>query len=298
MDTVIIGELLALLASFCSAIHSVTYNRMGRSIDIDDLSYVRMAFSVPLILVLCLLFDGSLPLGYSLSSYVLLSLSGIIGFFFCDYYLFRAFVVYGARESAVVMNLVPVINSFLALLLFGEKLTAMKYVAILLVVGGIISMVLGEGKKEGSKRKILSYGLLVVILAAFLQSISDLTAKFALESVPPVSSSLIRISSGFVAWVFWALLKKRKPFGYLQEKETRNRLLLVTLIVVVFGPVGGTTCVMMALKTAPAGIVSVLKQVSPLILIPYDVFVLKRKLTLPSLLGTAISVVGVMMLFA
>jgi drug/metabolite transporter (DMT)-like permease len=54
---------------------------------------------------------------------------------------------------------------------------------------------------------------------------------------------------------------------------------------------------MKAFTLAPVGIVTTITQITPILLLPFDRFILHKKLSLPSLGGTFLSIAGVAVLF-
>ena len=63
------------------------------------------------------------------------------------------------------------------------------------------------------------------------------------------------------------------------------------------GPVLGMSSQMKAFTLAPVGIVTTITQTTPILLLPIDKFILKKRITFSSLLGTFVSILGVGILF-
>lgn len=288
-----IGELLALLAAVCGAFASVAYNQLGKKVGSDILAYTRMLIAVPIMCIYALLTDGFVINSGNLNQILYLLISGIIGFFVTDLFMFRAYVMWGARETMVVMCLAPVLSGVFAFVFFKESLTAKQIVGSLCSISGIVIMTLGgnEGKKTA-----LTKGAIFAFLAALLQSVADMTAKGALTTLPWVTSAAVRAFGGVLAWLVFGFVKRSVLFE--NKAEVYKPKFFVSLVcTVLIGTVIGTTLAMGALKSAPAGIVTSLKQVSPIFILPYEAMVLKRRLTLSDILGTLVSVFGVFLLF-
>lgn len=288
-----IGELLAIVAALCGAASSILYNHLGKKTGSDILAYTRMLIAVPIMCLYALLRDGFILNAGNLNQITTLLISGIIGFFITDLFMFRAYVSWGARETMVVMCLAPVLSTIFAFILFKEKLTAKQLLGSSCSVLGIVVMVLGQ-KKEA--KQVLKSGVVFAFLAAILQSVADMTAKGALNQMPWVTSAAIRAFGGVVAWIIYGLIKSKTLFVN-KDQVFKPHFLGVLTITVLIGTVLGTTLAMGALKYAPAGIVTSLKQISPIFILPYEALVQKRKLSISDIAGTLISVFGIFLVF-
>jgi drug/metabolite transporter (DMT)-like permease len=291
------GQLMALSAALLCAVSHNLYNRMGDRLTSDMIGYVRMFIAVPMALVLVFIFDRSLPLGYSWLTYLIVFASGIIGYFLCDYFMFKAIVELGARETSVVMTLNPAMTAIMSLILFGEKMVGIQIIGMLITVLGVLLMVIGEkGKERSAEARILKGGLICAILGAILQSVSDVTAKAALSNIPSVSTNMLRLLGGLAAWIVFGFIRRRDYAN--QFKVFKDwRYVVMMVCAVTLGPVLGMTLTLGAMNMIPAGVVKSLSQTSPVFLIPIDIFIRKKKVTMLSMLGTLVSVVGVILLF-
>ncbi|MCR4676200.1 MAG: DMT family transporter [Sphaerochaetaceae bacterium] len=287
---------MALAAALSCALSSSLYNRMGERLTSDMIGYVRMFLAVPMGLVMVLVFEGSLPLGYSPQTYLVSFASGFIGFFLCDYYMFKAIVAMGARETSVIMTLNPAITAFLSLFLFSETLTSAQVFGMMITLSGVLLMVLGEKGKNGKENdKELKTGIICAFLGAVLQSVSDVTAKAALSDIPSVSTNMLRLLGGLAAWIVFGFIKRNDlSRQFVTFRDWRYSIMMV--FSVILGPVLGVTLTLGAMEMIPAGVVRSLSQTSPVFLIPIDI-IRKKKISALSILGTLVSVAGVIILF-
>lgn len=65
----------------------------------------------------------------------------------------------------------------------------------------------------------------------------------------------------------------------------------------IVGPVAGIVSNLYALTLAPVGVVTTIMQTSPILLLPFDRFVLKRSIPIGAWLGTVAAVGGAILLF-
>jgi len=290
------GQLMALGAAILGAIGSNLYAKLGERLSSDMIGCVRMYIALPLSFIMMWLSGQSIGSGIPASALVTILLSGFIGFFLCDLFMFKAIVDFGPRETAVVMTFNPVLTAFAAFLIMGEALSARQIAGMAVTVAGIIIMILGEGKAERKGTSLLLSGLLCAVLAAFLQTAADITAKLSISEIPAISSNALRVAGGFVAWAVLSYIKRR-DYGLQMRVFGDPDYALLMILAVVAGPVLGTTLSLGAMARAPVGIVKSIVNSSPVFMIPIDYFFRKKRLTLLSVSGTVISVVGVMLLF-
>ena len=292
----IAGQLMALCAAMLGAIGSNLYAKLGERLSSDMIGCVRMYLALPLAFIMMWLSGQSIPSGVPFSAYAAIFSSGLIGFFLCDLFMFKAIVDFGPRETAVVMTFNPALTAFVAFLLMGESLSLRQIAGMAVTVSGILIMVCGEGGHQKTVSSLLSTGFLCALVAALLQTAADITAKLSLSDIPVVSSNALRVAGGFVAWAVLSLVK-RKEYALQMKVFSDEKYGLIMILAVLAGPVLGTTLSLGAMAKAPVGIVKSIVNSSPVFMIPIDCFFRKKKLTLMSVSGTIISVAGVMLLF-
>jgi len=290
------GQIMALCAALLTAVGTSLYNRMGDRLTSDMIGYVRMFLAVPMSVVLVLIFDGNLPFGYPWQTYLFAFGSGFVGYFLCDYFMFKAIVGLGARETAVIMTLNPALTALLSLFLFREYLEELQIAGMVVTVFGIALMITGSrGSSEKSVGMSLRTGFLCALAGAVLQSVADVMAKYALSSLPSVSTNLLRLIGGLAAWIVFGFFRRtdyRRQFKAFSDR----RYVVMMVCASAAGPVFGMTLSIGAMNLIPVGVVKSLVQTSPIFLIPIDL-IRKKKITGLSVIGTLISVAGVILLF-
>lgn len=292
MSMQLFGQLLAILAALCGAFSSVIYSRISQKVNSDILAYIRMWIAFPIMALWALFTDGYVLSTVPFSDVLILIISGFTGFFITDLFLFRAYAVYGANGTMVVMCLAPILSTVLSVFLFSETLENIQYLGILLTVVGIAISAFGQVK---DKKKLFSYGLICALLAAGIQSLSDMLVKASIADVPYKTSAALRALGGLAGWIVFAVLRFH---GKIKNNESLHNLKFLGLFffTVIIGTIVGTTFAVGSIKYAPAGIVTSLKQISPIFILPYDFFIIKKR-SWSSLIGTFVAVGGVALFF-
>ena len=291
------GQVLALLTSLCLAENSIIFSYLGKKVGSDSTVHLRLWIATPIVIILAFVFEGNFLSTISFSSVASLLLSGFIGFFICDSLMFWAFANWGARETMVVMTLSPVFTSVLSYLFFKEYLTILQIFAICLTIMGVIFMILGDKKSlNSSNNKNRLKGIIFAFISSVLQAVSVILAKGALFEVGPLGSNSIRCIGGFAAVMIYTIFV-RKQFSFDFHQFSNKKYLSLLVIASLTGPVLGMTMQMFAFNLAPVGLVMAIVQISPLFILFFDWVYLKKSLSFWAVVGTLISVIGVVLMF-
>jgi drug/metabolite transporter (DMT)-like permease len=293
----IIGQLFALLTAACFAQNSIVYSFAGRRVGSAAVTHIRLWVALPAIMIIHLLFHGALlPLGLPQAGYLYLGASGFVGFFMADLFIFKAFVDLGPRETLVVMTLAPIFGAIISWLMFAETLTVLQIVGILVTVGGVAWVVYEERSNPNKRSRKQALGVIFAFLGALTQATGMVLAKGGVASgVHPVSANAVRITAGLIGLILFALLRRRLIADFRSMRDLKA--LAATSSGALIGPVLGVILSLYALQWAPVGIVTALMQTSPILLLPIERFVFKRRVTLGAVIGTLLAIGGAALLF-
>lgn len=292
------GEFAALATSGFWAITSVLFTLAGRRVGSMVVNRTRLVIGVVLIGFAHLLTQGTLfPWDVEPERWMWLSLSGVIGLVLGDAALFQSFVMIGPRISMLLMALVPVLSTFLAWLFLGETLHLMQLLAIMITVAGVGWVVMGR-RGEGEKERDKSYfiGVLAGLGGALGQAVGLITAKKGLiGDFPALSGVMVRIvAAACVMWILTFMAGRVKiTVSSLQDR----RALLWIAAASVTGPFLGVWMSMLAIDLAPVGIASALMALAPVLLLPVDRFLFKKRVGLQAVAGTFMAILGVSLIF-
>jgi len=293
----ILGQIFALLTALCWAQNSLIYSHLGKKTGSDAVTHIRLWLAIPVMVVVNYIFTGQIfPFDLPLQPLIFILISGFFGFFVADLFLFRAFVEIGPREALVVMTTSPVFSLVFSWIFLGERLSIIKIAGILIILGGVIWVILEErdGENQGLGNSLR--GTFYALLGALTQAVGLIFAKMGmLEGVHPVSTNFIRITAGLAGLFLYSLIRGKVRSDFRSFRNGRNFLLL--LFAVIVGPVLGIILSLYALNWAPVGIITTLMQVSPVLLLPVDIFVFRKKVKAGAILGTVLAVGGTTLLF-
>jgi drug/metabolite transporter (DMT)-like permease len=296
MDSQLLGYLLAIGTACCWAQNSVGYSFAGKRVTSHTVAHIRLWLAFPMLLLVHFSFCGTLFPAYT-DGFWFLAISGFTGFFICDVCMFKAFVDIGPREGMVLMSLSPILGALFAWMFLNESLTFLQITGILITVAGVGWVIHSEKQKE-VKNPHLVTGTIAGIVAAVMQAVSMVIAKQGIGESSlseSVSGNLIRVTFGLIGITFFALFRRTfiKDFKKMRDGKTLGVLAICALV----GPVAGMIAGLYSLTLAKVGIVTTLMQLAPVLLIPYEIFVLKAKLKPGAIIGTVMAVAGAAMLF-
>ncbi len=294
------GEIAALLTSFCWAFSGIFFTAAGKKVGSLPVNRIRLMLALILFLLTHLIFEGSLiPLDAGKERWFWLALSGISGLVISDSLLFQAFVLMGVRIPVLIMATVPVISSMIAWIFLGEHLSPGVIAGIGLTISGISIVVMerGEGNLAANNRRSYALGILCAFGAAAGQAAGLVLAKLGMAGDFSVLSTVtIRTVVGFVTIWGMALLtgSAGQTFQSMRRFPSAFRN---TAIGTVIGPYTGVWLSMVAVRNTYVGIASTLMALSPIILLPIIKFGYKEYVSWRAVLGTILSIAGVTLIF-
>ncbi len=293
------GEIAAVITSICWTISSITFTFAGRKVGASVLNRLRLALAIVWTLLMHLLLTGQLlPTQAAPERWLWLGLSGIVGLVLGDLFLFQAYISIGPRLSTLIMSLAPVISAILAWLFFGELLRPFQIVGVLVTLAGIAIVILErvEEKKTPVDRKSYILGVLSGVGGATGQALGLILAKQGLSGdFPSISGLAIRMLVSTA--VLWAItIFSGKGLQTLQGFRHRSTFIFL-LAGSLVGPFLGVWLSIISIQLAPIGIASTLMALSPLFLIPAGFFVFHERITLRAIVGTLVSLCGIVILF-
>ncbi len=297
--TAIVGELMAILTAGCFATVSTVWSYVGKRIGSNTVTHMRLWLAIPPLLLVHYLFTGFVfPVHISNETLMLFSISGLLGFTIADLFIFRALTLIGVRETLVILTLAPIFGAVISWFALSEVLTLMQISGILITTGGVM-WVIHEEKMNNRKRQIEkkhNLGVPFALAGALAQALANILSKAAIvDTVHPISGTYLRIIAGLAGLIIFSLC--RKSFVSDFRKMRYIKLTALLSAAAAMGPILGVLLSLYALRVAPVGVVTALIQVSPILLLPFDYFVLKKTITLKVVIGTFVAIGGAAILF-
>lgn len=286
------GEIAAIGVSVCWTISALFFEKAGYRIGSLSVNIIRLVLAfIFLGLTLTFTHGEFIPSNATSYQWFWLGLSGIVGLFLGDMFLFRSYLIIGSRTSTLVMSSVPMITTVIGWFFLSEYLNTMELIAILVSLSGIIIAIADRKLKIRVPLK----GLLYAFGGALGQAGGLILSKKGMGSFDPVAATQIRVIFGIAGFVILITFLKRwgKIFGSLKDIPGMTSV----SVGAVFGPFLGIALSLYAIQHTQTGIASTMMALVPVFIIIPSAFMFKEKITPHHVIGAVISILGVSLFF-
>lgn len=291
------GEIAALLAALIWAVATMIYARTGNRAPALFLNLVKGSVAVAM-LCLTVLALGEAPPRLTLSQWLWLAGSGIVGISIGDSAYFSAIKRIGPSQTLLVESLAPPLTGVLALVFLHEAIGFWAWAGIFLTMSGILWVVT---EHQPQKPRISLPGLAFATLAALCQAGGMVMSRQVMVSseITPLWAALIRLAAASL--VLWTLLPIFKPHIVLRRDswqaigQARNGWPFF-ILAVFLGTFLGIWLQQAALKLTSAAIAQTLISVSPLFALGLAAM-RGHKVSRRSLVGALVTLAGVALFF-
>jgi drug/metabolite transporter (DMT)-like permease len=291
-----LGVVLALLAAFAWVFSGIAIERYTSGHSPMIINFLRIAIALGIMAVFLALRGGSpLALDVSPKAWKWLMLSGVVGFVFGDYFLFASYQEVGARIGLLMISLSTIFVGIISYFLFDEVLTPRSLLGITLTLLGVLLVVLMKGPEEKLVQwRFSPKGILYGLLAAFGQAIGLVLSKLGMGNGDPFAATQIRIIGALAAFIVIMLLGKRT--AAVKAALSNPKVLGTVLITAFVGTFLGVTLSLAAVQNTQTAIASAVLSIMPVLIIPVNFLFFKEKIQAAEVLGTLVTVLGVVIL--
>ncbi len=305
------GELSALMAAIFWTFTALAFESAGKRIGSLTVNLIRLFMAFIFLGIFTWFSRGEfLPAGASPHNWIWLSLSGFVGFVLGDLFLFRAYVVVGARISMLIMSLAPPIAAVVGWLIMGETMSPRSLAGMVITISGIAMVILtrqgddipvlpgdpAAGKRGNRIRFTYPVaGILLAFGGAAGQATGLVLSKYGMEGYDAFAATQIRVITGFFGFIIIYTLLRR---WYRLMPALRNRPAMARVSIgAFFGPFLGVSFSLLAVKYTSSGIAATIMGIVPVLIIPFSVFMFKEKITPREVLGAFAAIGGVALFF-
>jgi drug/metabolite transporter (DMT)-like permease len=300
------GLAAAATAAMFWACATVMYRRIGRVMPPVRMNLTKNLLATALLLAVVGAVawrTGDAPFALAAPLMALLVLSGVVGIGIGDTCFFAALNRIGARRTLLLFMLAPVCTAALAWPVLGESLGPLQVLGIALTVAGV-AWVIAERNHAASDGHVDALGLAFAAAAALCQAGGALMTRhvFAHSTIGSAPSAVVRIVAGSAILVLMLPLDRRFPEAggsdaNHPERPGRGKTWLLLGLAMFLGTFLGIWLQQVAFKSdAKVGVAQTLLSTSPLFVLPI-VAVLGDPVTRRAVLGAAVSLLGVALLF-
>ncbi len=287
-----IGEYAALAVALCWTLSALFFEKAGHKIGSFSVNIIRLVMAFLLLGITLMFTQGYfIPMHGSIESWAWLGLSGVVGLFLGDMFLFESYTIIGSRTSTLIMSTVPVLTSLMGWIFLNEHLSGKEILAILIVVSGIFIAI----ADKRLKMKVPAKGLLFAFGGATGQAIGLILSKKGMGDFDAISATQIRIVFGAISFALFFTYIKRwgKIFSSLKDKNALKNVSIGAF----FGPFIGIALSLFAIQHTNTGIASTLMSLVPILIIVPSARMFNEKITPHQVIGAVISLIGVSLIF-
>jgi drug/metabolite transporter (DMT)-like permease len=297
------GEFAAILTAIFWTVTALAFEASSKRVGSMIVNLFRLIVGFVFLSIFTWIYRGLLlPVDATPQAWILLIISGLIGFTFGDLCLFQAFVVVGARISMLLMALAPPMTALIGWVVLGETMNIKSWIGMVLTIIGIAIVVLereDHHEENGTKRKFKFnyplWGILLGLGGALGQAAGLVISKYAMKGYNAFASAQIRVIAGIAGFIilFTIYGHWKNAFRSLADKKAMSQLSLGAF----FGPFLGVSFSLLSVQLTSTGIAATIMALVPILIIPPSVILFKEKVNFKEVIGAVLAVGGVALFF-
>lgn len=299
-----LGEAIAISTVLCWTISVQFFGAASKEVGSTAVNIIRIAVAVILFSIFMYMRDGVfLPQNFPAHAWVYLSLSGIVGFFIGDIFLFRALVELGPRLAMLLHSLAAPAAAVIGWLFLGEIYSFHQWLGICITLSGVAIVILerNQRKPQNANRhvtRITSKGILLGIGAMFGQAGGFVLSKAGMQHgeryLDAFAATQIRAIAAFICFILFFTVTRR--WRNVAHAVYNTRALCYTVIGSFIGPFLGVSLSLLTLHYLTTGVASTILSLVPICIIPFSVYLHKEHVSIRAIIGAVLAVFGIYIL--
>jgi len=287
-----IGEIAGLGVSICWTVSALTFEKAGHKIGSLSVNFIRLLMAIIFIGITTYFTRGIFfPTDATPYQWFWLGLSGFVGFFLGDMFLFKSYMVIGSRTAALIMSFAPMLTAIIGWFFLNEQLSGMNIAGIMVSISGIVIAI----SNRRMKLNIPFKGFLLAFGGATGQAVGLILSKKGMGHYDPIAATQIRALFGILSFaILITVLRRWKKVGNSFTHTSSMKFLAVGSM---FGPFIGVALSLFAIQQTKTGIASTLMALVPVFIILPSAIMFKEKITAQQVIGAAISIFGASLFF-
>ena len=297
------GELIAIATVLCWTLSVQFFGSASKEIGATPVNIIRIAIALVLFGIFLFARDGViLPVGFSLHAWLYLGLSGVIGFFIGDIFLFKALVELGPRIAMLLHSLAAPTAAVIGWIFLDEKYLFYQWIGIFVTLTGVCLVILEKGQKtatlrsDGKKKSWI--GIIYGIGAMLGQAVGYVLSKAGMQTatgyLDPFSATQIRAVAAFFCFVLFFTCTRR--WKDVSGALTNRKAIAYTATGAFLGPFLGVSLSLLALHYLETGVAATILSLVPVAIIPFSIFIHKEYVSIRAITGALVAVFGIYLL--
>ena len=289
---------IAIAAALCWAVASLVSADVTRTI--GGLAFNRLRLFFVSIMLMSYTYYFNTWSTINIEYLTIIIISGIIGIFLGDTFLFIALQKLGPRRNNILFSLAAPFTVIINILFLNKNISFINVLGCFVVFFGVVIAIAYGDKKSSNHRwetieGSLYIGVILAICAALCQSIGLIMMKPILDKgADPIASAAIRTVISFTLLSITFFLN----YEIFNSKTNLTiRIIFQSIISGFLGMALGMSLLLIALQNADAGIVATLSSTSPIMILFLLWIITKRVPTIGAWFGTFIAIFGTGLIF-
>jgi len=234
MSPDLIGKIFALLCAIIWAIAVILFKKSGEKLSPMSLTLYKTIIAIILIFPLIFLEDISNNISnLSLTEYIPLIVSGILGIAIADSLFFKSLNMIGAGLTAIVDCVYSPMTIFLSFLFLSEKITLAMILGSILVAAAVL---IGAYQKDKNNLEIKHtiIGIIYGITGIILMVISVILMKPILAKTSIFFVTEIRMIAGLFGIIILIIFRKNRNVLFKSPASILGNVIAMSLWVAAF----------------------------------------------------------------
>lgn len=300
-----LGEVIGLTTVLCWTLSVQFFGAASKEVGATPVNIIRLTVAVFLFSIFLLVRDGSpIPVGFPLHAWVYLSLSGVVGFFIGDIFLFKALVELGPRLAMLMHSLAAPASAVIGWLFLGETYLPVQWLGISVTLSGVAVVIFerspnGKRPRASQPKSAASVkGILFGIGAMLGQAGGFVLSKVGMQVgdgyLDAFSATQIRALAAFCCFVAYFTLAGK--WRNVRKAAANRRALVYTSTGAFLGPFLGVSLSLLTLHYLSTGVAATILSLVPVCIIPFSVFLYKEHVSFKAVAGAVVAVMGIYLL--
>ena len=299
-----VGEAVALATVLCWTCSVQFFAAASRRVGSTAVNIIRLTAALVLFAILLSFKDGAVvPLHFPGHAWLYLSLSGIVGFFFGDIFLFKALVELGPRVAMLVQSLAAPTAAVLGWLFLEETYLPHQWFGIAVALSGVAVVILERGARNGPARKlnvrsVSAKGVLCGLAGMSGQAGGVVLSKIGMKTdagyLDAFAATEIRAMAAFLCFILFFTVTHR--WRHVRQALADTKAVALTAMGAFFGPFLGVSLSLLALHHLTSGVASTFFALVPICIIPFSIYLDREHVSGRAVAGAMVAVCGVYLL--
>lgn len=295
------GEIIAIATVLCWTISVQFFEAASKRVGAVPVNIIRLTVALILFSLLLLFKQGYIiPMHFPARAWAYLSLSGVIGFFIGDIFLFKALVEIGPRVAMLIFSLSAPTVALIGWIFLDETYVLHQWAGIMITLFGVATVILERSQPASSltTRPISLKGVLYGFGAMLGQAIGYILSKTGMQTesgyLDAFSATQIRALAAFLCFlIFFTVTGK---WGTVKSAVKNTKAVVFTAVGSAVGPFLGVSLSLLVLHYLTAGVASTFLSLVPVFIIPFSIFLHKEHVSIRAAAGAVTAVFGIYLL--